>query len=139
MAYPWPGNVRELQNRNWAGRILAPTAVSHRDRPSLYADFRLTVQRRSRPRRPGRASDATRQRLYKAILQDGGFDLEQHRSQLLELTDAAEPAATTTHAAKLLGITRRQLAYRHGSRGWKADWAIDRGPRGRTDQPVLRA
>jgi transcriptional regulator with AAA-type ATPase domain len=58
----------------------------------------------------GNEGDASRSRQIEAILQDG-FDLEQHESRLLELA-VQRAGGNLTHAAKLLGITRRQLAYR---------------------------
>ena len=57
----------------------------------------------------GNESEANRSRLYRSILQDG-FNLRRHEARLLEL--AVQRAGNLTRAAKLLGITRRQLAYR---------------------------
>ncbi|MCK6395413.1 sigma-54-dependent Fis family transcriptional regulator [Zoogloea sp.] len=112
MAYPWPGNVRELQNLVERGVLLAPSGglveIDHlfaggAPAHSLGAEV-------DRAGLVGHAGDATRQRLYEAILQDG-FDLEQHEAKLLELA-VQRAGGNLTHAAKLLGITRRQLAYR---------------------------
>ncbi|WP_300439912.1 helix-turn-helix domain-containing protein [Zoogloea sp.] len=64
----------------------------------------------ARPGLAGNEGDASQSRLCEAILQDG-FNLEQHESRLLELA-VQQAGCNLTHAAKLLGITRRQLAYR---------------------------
>lgn len=112
MAYPWPGNVRELQNLVERGVLLAPNGglieIDH-----LFAGgapVHSLGAEVDRAGQVGNAGDATRQRLYEAILQDG-FDLEQHEARLLELA-VQRAGGNLTHAAKLLGITRRQLAYR---------------------------
>lgn len=112
MAYPWPGNVRELQNLVERGVLLAPNGglieIDHLFAGGAPAhDPGAEVDRAGQV---GHAGDATRQRLYEAILQDG-FDLEQHEAKLLELA-VQRAGGNLTHAAKLLGITRRQLAYR---------------------------
>lgn len=112
MAYPWPGNVRELQNLVERGVLLAPNGglieIDHlfaggAPAQSLGAEV-------DRAGQVGNAGDATRQQLYEAILQDG-FDLDKHEGKLLELA-VQRAGGNLTHAAKLLGITRRQLAYR---------------------------
>jgi transcriptional regulator with PAS, ATPase and Fis domain len=112
MAYPWPGNVRELQNLVERGVLLAPNGglieIDH-----LFAGgapAQAPGAEVDRAGQVGNGSDATRQQLYEAILQDG-FDLEQHEARLLELA-VQRAGGNLTHAAKLLGITRRQLAYR---------------------------
>jgi len=112
MAYPWPGNVRELQNLVERGVLLAPNGglieIDHLFAGGAPAhDPGAEVDRAGQV---GHAGGATRQRLYEAILQDG-FDLEQHEAKLLELA-VQRAGGNLTHAAKLLGITRRQLAYR---------------------------
>jgi two-component system response regulator HydG len=112
MAYPWPGNVRELQNLVERGVLLAPNGglieIDH-----LFAGgapVHSLGAEVDRAGQVGNAGDATRQQLYEAILHDG-FDLEQHEARLLELA-VQRAGGNLTHAAKLLGITRRQLAYR---------------------------
>ena len=112
MAYPWPGNVRELQNLVERGVLLAPNGglieIDH-----LFAGgapAQAPGAEVDRAGQVGKAGDASRQQLYEAILQDG-FDLEQHEARLLELA-VQRAGGNLTHAAKLLGITRRQLAYR---------------------------
>ena len=112
MAYPWPGNVRELQNLIERGVLLAPNGglieIDH-----LFAGgspAQAPGAEVNRAGQVGHAGDASRQRLYEAILQDG-FNLEQHEARLLELA-VQRAGGNLTHAARLLGITRRQLAYR---------------------------
>ena len=111
MSYQWPGNVRELQNLIERGVLLAPNGglieIDHLFAGGAPATTGAEVDRAGVV---GNEGDASRSRLCEAILQDG-FDLEQHESRLLELA-VQRAGGNLTHAAKLLGITRRQLAYR---------------------------
>ena len=111
-AYPWPGNVRELENLIERGVLLAPNGglieIDH-----LFAGGAPASAAGAEVDRAGvvgNASEASRSRLYESILQDG-FDLEKHEARLLELA-VQRAGGNLTHAARLLGITRRQLAYR---------------------------
>ncbi|AYH43787.1 hypothetical protein CDA09_10370 [Azoarcus sp. DN11] len=54
--------------------------------------------------------ESNRGRLYEALL-DEGFDLDAHERRLVKLA-VRHANVNLTHAARLLGITRRQLAYR---------------------------
>ncbi|HQA11343.1 sigma 54-interacting transcriptional regulator [Zoogloea sp.] len=111
-AYPWPGNVRELENLIERGVLLAPNGglieIEHLfagGAPASVAGAEV-----DRAGVVGNESEANRSRLYESILQDG-FNLERHEARLLELA-VQRAGGNLTHAAKLLGITRRQLAYR---------------------------
>ena len=112
LTYPWPGNVRELQNMVERGVILAPSGtrieVNH-----LFSsctsdaahEFGLNVNGELDMRR----WDAGRN-LCDAVL-NGVMTLDQVESMLLE--SAVDKArGNLSSAARMLGITRPQLAYR---------------------------
>ncbi|MFG1401832.1 sigma 54-interacting transcriptional regulator [Xanthobacter sediminis] len=112
MAHDWPGNVRELQNLVERGILLAPAGgqieVEH-----LFAGGAppaapgAVIDRRGAL---GRSDEAGREQLYDTLLSEG-FDLHRHERCLLERA-VARAGGNLTQAATLLGITRRQLAYR---------------------------
>ena len=110
VAYDWPGNVRELQNLMERGILLAP-AGGEIELEHLFAGGAPTpgavVDRRGGL---GRQEEAGRDRLYDTLLHEG-FDLQAHEQRLLKLA-VQRAGGNLTHAANLLGITRRQLAYR---------------------------
>ncbi|MDI4665642.1 sigma 54-interacting transcriptional regulator [Xanthobacter autotrophicus] len=112
MAHDWPGNVRELQNLVERGILLAPAGgrieVEHLfaggappSAPGAVIDRRGGL---------GRSEEAGNERLYDALLSEG-FDLHTHERCLLERA-VERSGGNFTQAASLLGITRRQLAYR---------------------------
>ncbi|MDE3011000.1 MAG: sigma 54-interacting transcriptional regulator [Pseudomonadota bacterium] len=117
MRYRWPGNVRELQNLVERGTLLAPNGglieIDH-----LFAGDAPTEDSDAELQPTGLLAspdDARRRQLCEAILEPG-FDLERHEAGLLDLA-VARAKGNLTHAARLLGITRRQLAYRLAARG----------------------
>ncbi|MCC6076751.1 sigma 54-interacting transcriptional regulator [Pseudomonas sp. GCM10022188] len=112
MAYDWPGNVRELENLVERAVLLAPSG-GQIELEHLFAG--------SAPATPqgvpvdgkgqvGNAEELRREQLYDSLLDDH-FDLQAHENRLLELA-VRRANGNLTHAARLLGITRRQLAYR---------------------------
>lgn len=112
MAYDWPGNVRELENLVERAVLLAPSdgqiEVEHLF-PGM-APAAAPGAAIDRQGRVGNADEARKDQLYETLLEDG-FDLQAHEARLLRLAvDRAH--GNLTHAARLLGITRRQLAYR---------------------------
>lgn len=112
MAYDWPGNVRELENVIERGVLLASQGglieVEHMFAGgSLPGDAGVAVNRQGQVRHP---DEEMRISIFDALL-DEGFDLQKHEEWLLERA-VKRSHGNLTHAAKLLGITRRQLAYR---------------------------
>ncbi|MBC9070893.1 sigma 54-interacting transcriptional regulator [Thauera sp. CAU 1555] len=112
MSYDWPGNVRELENLIERGVLLAPAdgliEVEH-----LFAGGVAAPPEEVQIDRSGTvcsADETRRERLCEALL-DEGFDLHAHEARLLELA-VRRAGGNLTHAARLLGISRRQLAYR---------------------------
>lgn len=112
VAYDWPGNVRELQNLVERGILLAPAGgqieIEHLfagGPPLLSAG--AVIDRRGGL---GAMEEATQERLCDTLL-SADFDLHAHEQRLLERA-VQRSGGNLTHAASLLGITRRQLAYR---------------------------
>ena len=114
MSYDWPGNIRELENLIERGVLLAPSGgqieVDH-----LFAGGAPGLETSgAEVGREGVVGDvvmADRDRLCETLLGAEGFDLEAHEARLLNLA-VQRSGGNLTHAARLLGITRRQLAYR---------------------------
>jgi two-component system, NtrC family, response regulator HydG len=112
LAYPWPGNVRELENLIERGVLLAPPG-SQIEIGHLFAAPLPAEPEGVEVDRGGQLCDereSSRARLYDALLQEG-FKLDAHEARLLELA-VEKTKGNLTHAARALGITRRQLAYR---------------------------
>ena len=112
MAYDWPGNVRELENLVERAVLLVPSGgqieVEHLF-PGVAPVTALGAVI-DREGKVGNADEAKKDQLYETLLEDG-FDLQAHEARLLQLA-VARAHGNLTHAARLLGITRRQLAYR---------------------------
>lgn len=112
-AYPWPGNVRELENLIERGVLLAPPGgrveISH----MFAGTMPQSVTEGAEVDNGGHLSDedeSQHSRICEQLLVDG-FDLKKHEEKLLKL--AVEKAdGNLTAAARLLGISRRQLSYR---------------------------
>ncbi len=112
MAYDWPGNVRELENLVERAVLLVPSGgqieVQH-----LFPGMAPVAAQGAvidREGKVGNADEAKKDQLYETLLVDD-FDLQAHEARLLQLA-VARAHGNLTHAARLLGITRRQLAYR---------------------------
>ena len=112
LAQDWPGNVRELENLIERGVLLAQPG-GQIELEHLFAAGAPEPQNGVEIGREGFIGDAVeanRGRLYDALLNEG-FDLEAHERRLVELA-VRRAKGNLTHAARLLGVTRRQLAYR---------------------------
>ncbi|WP_437882941.1 sigma 54-interacting transcriptional regulator [Pseudomonas sp. LRF_L74] len=109
--YHWPGNVRELENIIERAVLLAqpgtPIGVEHlfHGEPPVESGAPVKPDGRVANR-----DDARHEQLCESLLGEG-FDLQAHEHRLLELA-VRRAQGNLTHAARLLGITRRQLAYR---------------------------
>ncbi|KAF1711482.1 sigma-54-dependent Fis family transcriptional regulator [Pseudoxanthomonas kalamensis DSM 18571] len=112
LAHSWPGNVRELENMIERAVLLAPPGglveIDHlfasgapREETGAELDSSGAL---------GNEREARLSRLYDELLEDG-FDLERHEARLLALA-MQRSGGNMTHAARSLGITRRQLSYR---------------------------
>lgn len=108
MAHPWPGNVRELENMIERGLLLAPNGgeieVGH-----LFADAPPQLSARVGVDRDGKLESCGAAGLEQLIGE--GFDLAMHEATLLQIA-VQRAEGNLAQAARLLGITRRQLAYR---------------------------
>jgi transcriptional regulator with GAF, ATPase, and Fis domain len=108
MAHPWPGNVRELENMIERGLLLAPNGgeieVGH-----LFADAPPQFTACIGVGRDGKLQASGTTGCEQLIVE--GFDLAEHETALLQVA-VQRANGNLARAARLLGITRRQLAYR---------------------------
>ncbi len=120
MAYHWPGNVRELENLIERAVLLVPSGaqveVEHLFAGGAPRPSGASVDRQGLV---GNADEARREHLYDTLLDDD-FDLQAHEARLLRLA-VHRAKGNLAHAARLLGITRRQLAYRLKQAGAEAE------------------
>ena len=118
LAYSWPGNIRELQNVIERGVILAPSGTrievdqmfsSYNDGNAL--EFGLDVNGGLNIDQTGEPGNS----LIEDVL-NGSITLDQMELILLE-TAVRRSNGNLSAAARVLGISRPQLAYRLGRQG----------------------
>ncbi len=110
-AYHWPGNVRELENFIERAVLLAPDGadIGVEHLPPLFQDLAASHVSPRVACKPANA-DMRKQQIAQELL-DMGADLDEQEGLLVTL--ALERAkGNVSAAAKLLNMTRRQLAYR---------------------------
>ncbi|MCB1916143.1 MAG: sigma 54-interacting transcriptional regulator [Rhodocyclaceae bacterium] len=116
LANAWHGNVRELENHIERGVLLAPEGCQI-ELEHLFAEPPAEWEAGAEVGRSGLVAnqdEAGRRRLCERLL-DQGMTLPEQEQRLIEL--AVERAGgNLTHAARALGISRRQLAYRFRQR-----------------------
>lgn len=112
VSYQWPGNIRELENIIERAVILTTSGGLIQIEqlfPNALADFtdeiHLPVDGHTNS-----IEDDRSESFYNNLI-DKGLNLSHHETCLLEAA-VSKSNGNLTHAAKLLGITRRQLAYR---------------------------
>jgi len=112
LSYNWPGNIRELQNVIERSVILAPHGTR------VEAEHLFLAEREGQPAELGLDADGSLNaqgwqpgaKLCESVL-NGVFTLDEVESMLLEAA-VAKARGNLSSAARLLGITRPQLAYR---------------------------
>ena len=110
-SWKWPGNVRELENFMERAVLLAADGeeIGVEHLPLILQD--LAARHVSRPS-PCKSDEAeSRKRQIAAELLDLGADLDMQEALLVSLA-LQRAGGNVTAAAKLLNMTRRQLAYR---------------------------
>jgi transcriptional regulator with GAF, ATPase, and Fis domain len=114
LAYTWPGNIRELQNMIERGVILAPSG-SRIELEQMFSasgdhqtvEFGLDDNGELHTNCPESGKE-----LCEAVF-NGVMTLDQVEAMLVE-TAVAKARGNLSSAARMLGLTRRQLAYRLG-------------------------
>ncbi|OGA21733.1 MAG: sigma-54-dependent Fis family transcriptional regulator [Betaproteobacteria bacterium RIFCSPLOWO2_02_FULL_67_19] len=111
LTYPWPGNIRELQNMIERGVILAPSGTrievehlftcSSGQAPEFGLDMNGSLDMNR---------GDTAKRLCEAVF-NGVLTLDQVEAMLLE-TAVDKARGNLSSAARMLGLTRPQIAYR---------------------------
>ncbi len=111
LTYPWPGNIRELQNMIERGVILAPSGTrievehlfscSSDQAPEFGLDVNGSLDLNC---------GDTGKRLCEAVF-NGVMTLDQVEAMLLE-TAVDKARGNLSSAARMLGLTRPQIAYR---------------------------
>lgn len=95
MEYDWPGNVRQLQNVLYRASIIAGDIITAKDLPSEIVNGEKIT-----------AGLSQTDDLLKTI--PSGFQLDEFEKKLI-LKALDQAGGNKSHAAKLLGITRRRL------------------------------
>ena len=110
--YAWPGNIRELENMIERGVIIAGNG-SHIDIPHLFPHINVnqsTIRKDEYEDSLEPPHEETSSQLVNKVL-DNGISLEDIESELLK--SAVERAkGNLSSAARLLGMSRPQIAYR---------------------------
>ncbi len=115
--YEWPGNIRELENMIERGVLLAPAngriEISH-----LFAGADYPPPEMARVGAGGMLDGSPPCRLEEVLAQklDEGFDWNEHEAKVFALA-ARKAGGNLAKAARLLGVSRRQMAYRMGRIG----------------------
>ncbi len=115
--YEWPGNVRELENMIERGVLLAPAngriEISH-----LFAGVDFPPPETARVGASGTLDGSVPCQLDEVLARklDEGFDWNEHEAKVFALA-ARKAGGNLAKAARLLGVSRRQMAYRMGRIG----------------------
>jgi DNA-binding NtrC family response regulator len=110
-AYHWPGNVRELENFIERAVLLAPDGaeIGVEHLPSVLQEISVSHVSKTSPCKPA-GTEGRKQQIVQELL-DLGADLDEQEAMLVSLA-LTRADGNVTAAAKLLNMTRRQLAYR---------------------------
>lgn len=115
MKYDWPGNIRELESMVERGIILTDNNQLI-DLDALCPSLGLSAQRDSEITRDGHLQPSVRHNLYQLepvcdSMLDEGFEFGEFERRLIS-TAMHKAERNVSQAARLLGLTRAQLAYR---------------------------
>ena len=120
----WPGNLPQMRSV-----LCAILAARLDDQPVSRADIEAQLLRlRPALPQPGRGPQSELRALLEDAFEDGGFSLSEFERSAYGAA-MERTAGNLSAAARLLGLTRAQLAYRIGVRDGLAD-ATEQGPVG---------
>lgn len=110
-SYAWPGNVRELENFIERAVLLAPDGgeIALEHLPDQVRELIGEISALHEPSSPAGGAGSAPVLLAQLLEQGIGLDDIEHQLMRLALERSSGNIAA---AAKLLGITRRQMAYR---------------------------
>jgi len=110
-AYGWPGNVRELENFMERAVLLAPEGaeIGLEHLPAVLQE--LDASHIARPQAIKGVDAQQRKAQILEELLDLGTDLDEQEAMLVNLA-LSRAGGNVSAAAKLLNVSRRQLAYR---------------------------
>lgn len=110
--YEWPGNIRELENMIERGVLLAP-ANGRIELSHLFAGVDYLPPETARVGGTGTLDTAAPGSLDQLLGQmlDAGFDWHEHEARIFALA-TKKAGGNLAKAARLLGVSRRQMAYR---------------------------
>jgi transcriptional regulator with PAS, ATPase and Fis domain len=112
MSYGWPGNIRELENMMERG-VLLTASDEQIELKHLFAgvgDLLADEPELGSKGGPGPQNKSSINDLIDAMIKDG-ISLENYELMLMEAA-VKKTGGNITKAAELLGVTRRQVAYR---------------------------
>jgi transcriptional regulator with PAS, ATPase and Fis domain len=112
MSYDWPGNIRELENMMERGVLLTASdeSIELKHLFAGVADIFSHEVELSPQGRVGSQNKKSIDVLMDAMIRDG-ISLENCELMLMEAA-VKKTGGNITKAADLLGVTRRQVAYR---------------------------
>jgi transcriptional regulator with PAS, ATPase and Fis domain len=110
--YEWPGNIRELENMIERGVLLAP-ANGRIELSHLFAGVDYLQPETARVGGTGTLDTGQPGGLDQLLGQmlDAGFDWHEHEARVFALA-TKKAGGNLAKAARLLGVSRRQMAYR---------------------------
>lgn len=112
MKRSWPGNVRELENLIERAVLLVPYGEKIESNHLFSCEVNGIGQEVSVDKNGEviNTNNKSKDSVYNLLL-EGGLDLKEHEARLLR-TAVQQSNGNFSNAARMLGLTRRQLSYR---------------------------
>jgi len=113
LRYPWPGNIRELENVLERGVLLAPEGARIEVDQLFFDEEHGAAPTRRELKADGHICsrrEGEQRRLVDQLLAEP-FDWQRHEAEVFAAA-VRKAKGNLSEAARLLGVSRRQLAYR---------------------------